>query len=80
MLPFYPVTVSLKDGCYKALDPALPGGQYPVSFSRPWEAELSVLREGQVLLVPHLQRVCVATRWKMTLSPVLQKTGIFVPE
>lgn len=59
MLPFCPATASLKGGCYKALDPALPGGQYPVSFSRPWETELAVLEEGQVLLVPRLQRVCV---------------------
>lgn len=61
MLLFYPATASLKGGCYKALDPALPGRQYQISFSRPWEAELSVLEEGQVLLVPHLQCICAAT-------------------
>lgn len=60
MLPFYPATASLKGGCYKALDPALPGGQYQSSFSRPWEAELAVLEEGQVLLVPCLQCICVS--------------------
>lgn len=59
MLPFYPATASLKGGCYKALDPALSGGQYQSSFSRPWEAELAVLEEGQVLLVPCLQCICV---------------------
>lgn len=59
MLPFYPDTASLKGGCSKAPDPALPAGQHQISFSRPWEAELAVLEEGQVLLVLHLQCICI---------------------